>query len=318
MALTTSNAKAVNTVAFFEGLTLSVNDDWRKIFDYREDDVSTLRLASLTGVGDVGKWNSGAGGTQAGSTTDINRVTVDSTGAKDLNFESYAVQVYLHKFDQMDIPGIAQMASRKLGQAVAHTYRSLAFGVLGDAFDASAMAMADTKALCSATHTTASGTRSNVLSTALDRSSFLNAMKLGKKWTNYQGQYTNLFDGDVCLVVAPDQEAAALEFLNASYNRGADTTVADATPGSEFGMQANAVRFMNGGAFVDLIVSPHLTANKWFVVSKQETPLRAWSRSAPLYTQHIDPDMRDNRLTVDFAVAFSAGPQSDGIVGADV
>ena len=316
MALTTSNAKARNTVAFFEGLTLSVNDDWRKIFDYREDDTASLRIASLTGVGDVGKWNSGTGGTEAGK-ADINRVTIDSTGAKDLVFESYAVQVYLQKYDQLDIPGIAEMASRKLGQAVAHTYRSLAFAVLNDAFDASAQAMADTKALCANDHTTASGTRSNLLSTALDRSSFLNAMKLGKKWTNYQGQYSNLFDGDVALVCAPEQEASALEFLNASYNRGGDTSVADATEGSEFGMQANAVRFMNGGSFVDLIVSPHLTANKWFVVSKQETPLRAWSRSAPLYTQHIDPDMRDNRLTVDFAVAFSAGPQADGVVGSN-
>ena len=315
-SFSTSNVLATSTKVFMEGLTLAVNDDWRRIFDFRNDSTSRLRISSLTGISDPGLWDSG------NAKDDLPKVNLSSEGAVDLSWKAYGVQVQIHKYDVMDVPGIVDLASRKLGQAVAHKYRSLAYDEFTGSKIFASTTTADGVAVCHAQHTTALGGtnyRSNLLSSALDRTSFLAALRMGKKWTNFQNQYTNLFDGDVALVCSPEQEANAVEFLQAEFNTGGDKgSTATGTEGSENSMQANSIRFINGGNFVDLIVSPFVDANDWFLVSKMETPLRFWERSMPMLTAHTDSDERSVRLGVDFACVATVGPAPDGIIGSNV
>ena len=172
MAITTSNVLQTSVSAFFEGM-IQPSDSYTRIFNMRSDDVASLRLAALTGIPDPGTWDGSA---------DLDTATLDSTGAVTLSYQGYGVQVRIGKLQAKDIPGVVEMASRKLGRSVASKRAALAWAHLETAFTASASAIADTKALCANDHTTATGTRSNLAAdSALDRSAFLAMIKQARE-----------------------------------------------------------------------------------------------------------------------------------------
>ncbi len=296
MALTTSNVKQVSVSRFFEGLS-SVPDHWRKIVDFRNTDTASLRIAALTGIGDVPDWDGSAAITSA---------AIDSTGASTLTYSGFAVQVKISKYDIKDIPEITQLSAQKLGQAVAEKYRKLAFTQLaGFTTDTAGFATADGKGLADSTHTLAAGgTRDNHLTAALSRTALMNGIKQMRQFPNYQGQYTSFADGPLLLVVPPELEATAIEIVHSSLS-GAEN-------------QMNAVSMFN----VEIVVDPYMTdANDWCLMTADtsSSPVKFWERSAPDFSlTELQLDTRQLLMTCDFAVATANGPQPDGFIGGKV
>jgi len=298
MAMTTSNVKQISVSRFFEGLS-SVPDKWRKVVDFRTTDSASLRIAALTGIGDVGTWDGSAAITSA---------AIDSTGATTLDYQGYAVQVKLNKYDIKDIPEITALSAQKLGQAVAEKYRKLAFTHLaGFAGTGSGFPTADGKALAANDHTMTSGTRDNLLTAALSRTSLMSAIKQLRQFPNYQTQFTSFADGPLVLVVPPELEQVAIEIVHSGFNGGGDGE-----------MQVNAVSMFN----VEICVDPYMSdANDWVLMTADtsSSPIKFWERSSPDFSlTELQLDTRQLLMTVDFAVKTATGPQPDGFIGATV
>ena len=300
MAMTTSNVKQISVSRFFEGLS-SVPDKWRKLVDFRNTDTASLRIAALTGIGDVPTWDGG------GATPDaaITAAAIDSTGSSTLAYQGYAVQVKLNKYDIKDIPEITQLAAQKLGQAVAEKYRKLAFTqVAGFGSAAAGFATADTKAVAASAHSMTSGTRTNLLEVGLTRTSLMKAVQMLRQFKNYQQQFTSFADGPLLLVVPPELEESAIEIVHSNLSSAAN--------------QINAASMFN----IEIVVDPYMTdANDWLLLTADSTnsPFKFWERSSPDFSlSELKLDTRQVLMTVDFAVATAAGPQPDGVIGATV
>ena len=225
--------------------------------------------------------------------------------------------------------GVVGMASQKLGAAVAHHFNNLAYSNIAGSFTGTGLKGG--VALVDTSHPLAAGgTQSNKLTTVLDRSALYNAIAVGKRLKSYNGMFTPYFDSNLTLVVAPELEATAHEILASQYNRANDMRDLNSTTeidpvggaggrGSEFGMQANAVKYINGNSQVTLCVSSHLTdANDWFLVSAQEKPYHMHIRSMPLFTVDLEPTDRSYRVSTDYAIATGHGPDAAGVVGSSV
>ena len=300
VAFGTSNVKATLVRHFLEGATL-VPDTYRVFTRFYQDRVAALRIAAITGLDVIPDWTDGV---------DITTKDFDSTGALDIDYELKAVEVRLKRYDVMDVPNLIKDVSRKMGAVVGYTYDKTAYATLAGAFgDTNTV---DGKDLCATDHSRAGslGDRSNKLTAALDHTSFWNAIKAMRQFTNYQGQYTRFADGGLCLVVPPELEQTAIELLKSQYS-----TTADSSGNSQF--QYNGAQGMN----VQMIVSPHLSdANDWFLITTDllETPMKLWERSAPNFTIDLESSSRYTKLAVDFAIKSTAGPQPDGIIGSSV
>ena len=308
MAITTSNVLQTSVSAFFEGM-IQPSDSYTRIFNMRSDDVASLRLAALTGIPDPGTWDGSA---------DLTTASLDSTGAVTMSYQGYGVQVRIGKLQAKDIPGVVEMASRKLGRSVASKRAALAWAHLETAFTASGSAIADTKALCANDHTTATGTRSNLAAdSALDRSAFLAMIKQAREWVNFQDQVNDWADAPKYLVVPPELETKALEIVGSPFSMNAATEVGTASntfkPANVQGEVNTAGRYNT-----QVIVSPYIAdANDYFLVCDPsvEQPLTYWDRCAPDYRVDIDEDNGAIKLSVDWASATQSGPQPDGIIG---
>ena len=106
MAIDNTNVIQTSVSSFFEGM-LQPSDSFTRIFSMRSDDVGSLRLAALTGISDPGTWDGSA---------DLTTASLDSTGAVTMSYQGYGVQVRIGKLQAKDIPGVVEMASRKLGR----------------------------------------------------------------------------------------------------------------------------------------------------------------------------------------------------------
>ncbi len=294
--LATTNVKTTAVRSFFEGINL-INDDYRLFTNYHQENAGKLQIAALTGIGNIPDWDGSA---------DITPASISSPGTNglSLSYQGYGVNVKLPKYDIMDVPGIVEKTSRKLGQAVGYKYQQLAFASVAASFTTT---IVDGENLCSANHKIESGSvRSvggNALSTALDRSALAAALSAMRLFPNFQGQFTNFADLPLVLIVPPALEETAIEVLGSSLS-GADN-------------QIN----MFAGRRISLVVSPLLSdTDDWFLCTgvTEESPYQLWERSAPMYTIREDQDNRQLKIAVDFALATGLGPQPDGVVGSSV
>jgi len=292
-SLATTNVKTTAVTSFFEGVNL-INDNYRLFTNMHREDAAKLQIAALTGIDDISDWN---------GTAVLDPKTIESPAANGLSltYSGYGVSVNISKFDVLDVPGIVEKASRKLGQAVGYKYQSLAFASVAASFTTN---IVDGNPLSSNNHTLASGgTRDNKIATALDRSALANAIQVMREFPNYQGQYTNFADMPLVLIVPPALEQTAIQILDSQL--------------SSDQMQVN----MFAGRPISLVVSPLLSdANDWFLCTgmTDDSPYQMWERSAPMYTIKEDDDNRTIKIAVDFALSTGLGPQPDGLVASSV
>lgn len=290
MALSTSNVKDTAVRSYFEGIA-RVPTPWTNFFAISRDDVAALRLAAMTGIDTTPTWD---------GSSDLTTQAVDSTGSKTLNYSTFGAQVRIGKYDVKDVPGIVQQAARKLGMSVAKRYDVTAATLLANAFTSATTA--DGQPLCDTAHTMTSGTRSNKLTTALDRTALVAAIKAARKWQNYQTQKTDMVVGRVYLVVTPDLEEAALQAVQSMYTS-----------------DQNQVNILRGFDITVVVWNELSDANDWFLVFPDfANPLHLWERSAPDFMADVDQDNLATKLNVDFAIVASPDPQPDGIIGSSV
>ena len=308
MAIDNTNCIQTSVSSFFEGM-LQPSDSFTRIFNMRNDDVGSLRLAALTGIPDPGTWDGAA---------DLTTATLDSTGAVTMSYQGFGIQIRVGKLQSRDIPNVVEMASRKLGRSVASKRAALAWAHLETAFTAGDSAIADGKALCASDHTTATGTRSNLAAdSALDRSAFLAMIKQAREALSFQDQINDWADAPKFLVVPAELETAALEIVGSPFSMNAPTSVG--TPADMYGPASVQGEVNTAGRYnTTVLVSPYLAgASNYFLIADPsiENPLTYWDRSAPDFRVDVDQDNGAIKLSVDWASATQSGPQPDGIIG---
>ena len=327
-----TNLKATVVRYAMEGLTTHVNDRWRLFTNVHTDNVSQLSVRSMTGIAEPSAWDFDGENSSPARFDNLPVSRLDSYNKLDLAYSTYGLSVHISRYDVMDLGatgpgGVVGMASQKLGGAVAHHINNLAYSNIAGAFAGSGFP--GSRALCDTLHTTTGSARSNKLTSVLDRTALMTAITTGKRFKSFSQLFTPYFDAKMTLVVSPELEGAAHEILASQFNRSNDLRDLDSTTevsgasmagqGSEFGMQANALSYINGGTSIDLVVSSHLSdENDWFLVSQQEKPLHMHIRSQPLFTVDQEPTDRSTRISVDYGIATGHGPAPDGIVGSSV
>jgi hypothetical protein len=292
MATNFNNTNVKQTVVerFFEGL-FSVSEQWANAYDYRRNDIADLRISPITGVSSIPKWNGG----------DLPVQELEALTPQLVEYEKYGVQVRVDKYDAKDVPESTTTLPQRIGVATASTYAAKAAEVLAGAFSTSTTSV-DGLALCATNHTTAIGTRSNKLTTALDSAAIMAAIAMFRRWRDYQGLPRDVVaEGGFYLIIPPDLEEAAGQALGSSVTSDQ--------------MQVN----MAGSYGIDTIVWNHLTdEDNWFLVSKAGSPLIFWERSAPDLQVQIDEDSKAGKYSLDFAISSAVSALPDGIVGSEV
>lgn len=292
MATNFNNTNVKQTVVerFFEGL-FSVSEQWAQAFDYRRNDIADLRISPITGVSSIPKWLGG----------DLPVQELEALTPQLVEYEKYGVQVRVDKYDAKDVPESTTTLPQRIGVATASTYAAKAAEVLAGAFSTSTTSV-DGLALCATNHTTAIGTRSNKLTTALDSAAIMAAIAMFRRWRDYQGLPRDVVaEGGFYLIIPPDLEEAAGQALGSSVTSDQ--------------MQVN----MAGSYGIDTIVWNHLSdADNWFLVSKSGSPLIFWERSAPDLQVQIDEDSKAGKYSLDFAISSAVSALPDGIIGSEV
>jgi hypothetical protein len=292
MATNFNNTNVKQTVVerFFEGV-FSVSEQWAQAFDYRRNDIADLRISPITGVSSIPKWLGG----------DLPVQELEALTPQLVEYEKYGVQVRVDKYDAKDVPESTTTLPQRIGVATASTYAAKAAEVLAGAFSTQTTSV-DGKALCAVDHTTAIGTRSNKLTTALDSAAIMAAIAMFRRWRDYQGLPRDVVaEGGFYLIVPPDLEEAAGQAL-----------------GSAVTSDQNQLN-MAGSYGIQTIVWNHLSdADNWFLVSRSSSPLIFWERSAPDLQVQIDEDSKAGKYSLDFAISAAVSALPDGIVGSEV
>jgi len=288
---TLPNVRKTIVENFFEG-THGVDERWLQYFDHREDDAAILSIAPISGVAEIGEW---AGG-------DLPVQELEALTPQVVGYTKYGAQVRVDKYDAKDVPETTTGLPKRIGSAVAATMAKRGASVLNNAFG-SATTSYDGLSLCNASHTVkGGGTRSNLLTSALDSAAIMVGIKTFRKWVDNQGLSFDLVQrGGFFLVIPPELEEAAGQAL------GSDVTSA-----------ANQ-KNMASSYGIKIHVNPYLTdANNYFMVSEVMSPLVFWERSKVDLVVDFDGDSKAGKYSVDFACASAVGATPDGIVGFQV
>lgn len=289
MATNFSNQNVKQTVVerFFEGLH-SISEQWANGYDYRTNDIADLRISPITGVSSIPKWNGG----------DLPVQELEALTPQLVQYEKYGVQVRVDKYDAKDVPESTTTLPQRIGVATAQAYAGKAAEVLNNAFT-TATTSVDGLALISDSHTTKVGVRSNKLTSALDSSAIMAAIKMFRTWRDYQGMPRDFVtEGGFYLFIHPELEEAAGQAL-----------------GSAVTSDQNQIN-MAGSYGIETIIWNQLSdENSWFLVSKAASPIGFWERSAPDLQVQIDEDSKAGKYSLDFAISSFVSALPDGIVG---
>ena len=290
MAMDFTNVRERVLERVFEGLA-AVDDQWTKVFKIHQRDAAGLRIASMEGIGDLQTWD---------GTSSITTASVDSMGAKDIAYVAKAIQATIGYLDEKDIPGIVDDASRKIGVSVASTQAGQAYTAMHQAFGS--LTTADGKALYATDHTTTSGTRSNLGTSALSTSAVLAGVQALNEWVNFQDQkYPQAMNGEkLYLVVPPSLYATAVQIAQSQF--------------TDSNLQVNAARGLN----LEVIQTPHLVGNEWHLVVDPAInggPFVAFDRMPLEVVTTRDQDTKTLKITATYAMGVSAHPDPTGAFG---
>lgn len=291
MAIT--EAKQTFVKSFMEGLT-QPDESWRAGFDVWTDDVASMKLASLSGIGQVPEWN---------GSNDYDIADVNDRFNTTLTYTKYALQVRINEFDAMDVPHIVADAAVKLGVSIAGTYGSIAADRMADVFDSTTTA-GDGVALVSDSHPTASGAvRDCKTTSAFDRTAWMANLALARLWVSYHNQEED-WSGDPLALFGSAADTtfdeATFEVFNSTY--------------SSSQMQSNAA----ARRVPQIVIWPKLTdSTQWFTISTLRKPLVFWIRAGADRRTTIDEDNGSLKISTRFAIGTIAKPDPIGIIGND-
>jgi len=290
MTISFDNLKERILLRTMEGLA-AVDDQWTKVFKIHQLDAAGLRIASMEGIGDLQTWD---------GTSSITTASIDSMGAKDISYLAKAIQATVPYLTELDVPGVVEDAARKIGVSVASTQAGQAYTAMNSAFGS--LTTADGKALYAADHTTTSGTRSNVGTSALSTAAVLAGAQALNEWVNYQDQkFPQAMNGEkLYLCVPPSLYATATQIAQSQFTSDQ--------------LQVNAARGLN----LEVIQSPHLTGNEWHLVVDPMInggPFVAFDRMPLEVVTTRDQDTKTLKITATYAMGVSAHPDPTGAFG---
>ena len=290
MAISFDNLKERILLRTMEGLS-AVDDQWTKVFKIHQLDAAGLRIASMEGIGDLQTWD---------GTSSITTASIDSMGAKDISYLAKAIQCTVPYLTERDVPGIVEDAARKIGVSVASTQAGQAYTAMNSAFGS--LTTADGKALYAADHTTTSGVRSNVGTSALSTAAVLAGAESLNSWVNFQDQkFPQAMNGEkLYLCVPPSLYATAVQIAQSQFTSDQ--------------LQVNAARGLN----LEVIQSPHLTGNEWHLVVDPMInggPFVAFDRMPLEVVTTRDQDTKTLKITATYAMGVSAHPDPTGAFG---
>lgn len=285
-----TDAKQVFVDGYIDG-GAQVPSGWRDGFEFRNDDVGSLKLNGIETVSTVPEWDGGE---------DLPQARVRDIGYKTVTYVQYGLQMRLRKLDVRHDPTLIARVGARLGRAVENTRANIAAAVLNGAFTTTTC-VPGTKALGSTDHPTITGTRSNKLATALDLAAIFAAMTLARQWKDYDGGDYDLAENGWNLLypVVTGLEQTVASGL-ASTVTGADQ---QANTSNMFGITARPWVKLTG-------------ATAWHMLSKAVKPVCIWDASLPEDSIDVDVDSRGTKISVDFAMAGFAEVFPTGYVGA--
>lgn len=267
----------------------------RDVFDFRVDQAQSIRLSKLHGIGVFSAYSSptsAAGITASKSTT---------TGLL------YHKRVELLKNELTDAgPQLAGETGMELAKKAEWSIvnlmwtqfwgmRSLAHPEAGDLYQAGAK-FADT-------YTTGSGSpvsQANELNQPLSAASLNTAIKMLREQKTDDGDPAGSADGELVLVVQPDQEANAADLVRRQ---------SEIFDGS--GLQSAAYNRL----IRRMVVAPaSYSANAWVLWNRTMSPLMPWMKQLP--EAKLVPDQYDPivHASSDFQFGVVAKPSSNGFI----
>lgn len=279
-------------ITFMEGITSAPKMDWEQCFEVMRNDTPSMKLASMSGIGQIPVWD---------GRSDITPVDINDRFNTTVTYEKYALQARLNKFDVLDVPGIREGAFRKLGVAVGSTMGSIAADRLNDMWDATTTA-GDGVSLISDSHPVATGgVRDCQLASAFDRSAAMTAFNLASLWTSYDGHEEDFSEDEFTFVGSP-QDASLRETFGEVFD----------SQYSSSQMQSNQAARKR---VTPLIWQKITNANRWAFLSKTRKPLTYFIRLAPEQNLAVDQDNLGDKFTVAMGIGTGVRPDPVGVIG---
>ena len=307
MALTAfSKDNALNTLNrnYVDGLA-AIPDDWRQIVDFTQEQSGALRVTSMASIGEVASWN---------GTADLNdtAVAAGSAGTKTIDIAQFGAQVTISRLNAQTIPGLVDGMARRMGVAVANTYRKQVFTRLNQC--AGSQLSGDGKAFFATDHTVpgGSGTRSNSITSALDPAGIAAAIAAIRGWVDSTGAPYDLSGGGFWLVVPYQLEEAARSAVASPYTLTTVATPAEGGSPSQ-GLSNMVTQFISQADIIVANTGIIGDTNAWYLLPKLANPLLAWERLSPVMRQVENSDDLSIRLTTDFALAVACNVEPAGI-----
>ena len=197
--------------------------------------------------------------------------------------------------------------ARRIGVAVANTYSKQVFTTLNNCL--SSETSGDGKAFFATDHTVpgGSGTRTNLVESAVDIAGIAAALKAARQWIDSTGAPYDLSAGGYWLVCSPSVEEAAMQAVMSPYTLTDITTSGSPSQG----LSNMVTQYLSVS---DIIVSPHIAdTNAAFLLPKLQPALMVWQRLAPVLRTTQNEDDLSIRLTVDFALTAACQVEPIGI-----
>jgi len=302
----TDTSLATAVTKYFDGVR-EVSQDHMPAISLHRDDVAALRVAADTGVGAPSEWD-GAG--------TMPTKTVDISFALTLQYVEYALQVRIPKRRAHDSPYLIGAVNERLGSETAQTMRSLVQLTKAGVFTGTQMP--GSKPACSASHPTVTGTRSNLLTSVLDRAALMAAFALLRNWQTYEGTTYDLSQAPKILEVGLSLVDTAMQLLGAAI---VPTAANPNTAQQTLGMAWNCTWIYNhelddDSWIVNVPSGVALEGDTSSVITG--IPVHLWLRDDAFYDAWIDPETKAVCSSVDWAQQTGIGPLPDRIVGSSV
>lgn len=289
MPLTQESANQV-TEAFYDGADM-VPQKYKDAFQYRDDDVPSIREAAVYGVTALEEWPSG----------DLPQARLHTLGSKAINYVEFGLQLRIRKRHVKDNPMYLRDGVAALGRAVENTKAMIAAVVLNGAFT-TATCIPGSKPLYATDHPTKGGVRVNKLATVADLAGIFAAHALARNWVDYDDVPFDLADLGWNII---HPTAAGLEQM-----------IGQAI-GSSVTSDQNQVNLASSYNLTQIPFSRITDATHTHMWSKAIKPGVWWDRDSIEETMEADEDSREVKISVDGAWACYLRGQPTGAIGFD-
>lgn len=303
----TSLSTALNAV--FVGAR-SVSEDHLKVVSRFVGTAPNLRLAAETGIGAPVAWD---------GASDYEVTTVDTAFASTLEYAAYALEARVPVHRAQESSQIVANMALKLGSETAALRKSLVELKIAGVF--SGTSMPGSKPVCSATHPTLVGTRSNYGTSALDATSLAAAVGAFRNWKTYEGTRADRSMARKILMTGLSVYETAVALVQNAMVASASTNAITPTLANRYNI-------------VDVVYNFEMDATDWILVLEDEfaamagesgevsgrlvSPIVMWDREAPYFDAGVDPHNGAPWVAVRFALATGFGPVPENIYGSNV